>query len=63
MDRYCKTCLTKVEPTKIGPLMNPLWKLNSLSDWWDCPHCEVSINIADTMNQQKLREKKLKKLL
>jgi hypothetical protein len=63
MNRYCKTCLSKVEPTKIGPLQNPLWKRNLLPDWWDCPTCQIPVNIADTMSQENARNKKINKLI
>jgi hypothetical protein len=63
LNRYCKVCLSKVEPTKIGFLQNPQYKFNQLPDWWDCPICKIPVNIAQTISQEKVREKKLKKLL
>ena len=62
MDRFCKKCLSKVNPTKIRPLQNPLWRRNELSDWWDCPTCQ-QVHIGNTMKSDKMRNKKINKLL
>jgi hypothetical protein len=61
-DRYCQKCLNKVEPTKIAPLQNPLWKRDEIPDWWDCPTCET-VHLARTFNADRMRDRKIKKLL